>query len=69
MSARKVASFVVRDTRNTQYEGIGRRQTMPWKVVEVATNQIVDEYVSGRAARMCAAHLNREARDASGGTR
>ena len=50
--------YIVSDVR-TKSDTSLRTIREPWLVIDTQTNKIVDEYHSGRAARMHAAQLNR----------
>lgn len=55
--------FYVKDIRKGQDTGL-RTIREPWKVIDSTTNSIVDEYASGRAARMAASFMNKQAKAA-----
>jgi hypothetical protein len=50
--------YVVRDVRNSQYEGIGRTKRDPWQVIDTTTNRILDEFSTKYLATMTARDWN-----------
>lgn len=50
--------YVVVDSRRGQYQGIGRKNPTPWRVIDTVTNSTVDEYATKKPALMHAVSLN-----------